>query len=192
MPSSIANDLVLLSQPALSKVHPILKGRVEELIVVLADEESLRFAAHMGLRTFEMQQALYAQGRLPLEEVNYLRKLAGWGPIPVQENRRKVTNARAGSSFHNYGLAVDIVEDGDPDRAGIQWSWANNKAYLTIGKHTKRVGLEWGGFWRSATDYPHVQLTGGLSWQQAYEMYHPNVAGVGMKAVWSYISNYYA
>jgi peptidoglycan L-alanyl-D-glutamate endopeptidase CwlK len=190
MPSSIANDLVLLSQPALSKVHPILKGRVEELIVVLADEAHLYFGAHMGLRSYEVQAALYAQGRLHYLEVNQLRQKAGLPRILPAEAEKKVTNAPAGSSFHNYGLAVDIVEDGDPNRAGIQWSWASNKAYLKIGQYTKRVNLEWGGFWRSAIDYPHVQLTAGLTWQQAKQMYSPNIAGMGMKVIWDYVSRH--
>jgi peptidoglycan L-alanyl-D-glutamate endopeptidase CwlK len=192
MPSSIANDLVLLSQPALSKVHPILKGRVEELIVVLADEAHLYFAAHMGLRSYEVQAALYAQGRLLYLEVNQLRQKAGLPRILPAEAAKKVTNAPAGKSWHNYGLAVDIVEDGDPNKAGIQWSWANTKSYLKIGQYATRVGLSWGGFWKAFKDYPHVELIGDLSLAKAKEMYSPNIAGIGQKVIDSYISNYYA
>lgn len=122
----------------------------------------------MGLRTMAEQQALYAQGRQPLNVVNNLRTQAGLPPITAEENKGKVTDLRFG--FHNVGLAVDLVEDGDTNKIGIQWSWKAIKDYIQLGSIAKRVGLEWGGFWKSWKDYPHVQLTGGVSEPQAKEM----------------------
>lgn len=138
------------SQPALVGVHPTLIVRVMNLITHLGNED-IPFGAFMGLRTFKQQDALWAQGRtLP-------------GKI--------VTKAKGGESFHNFGLAVDMVEDGDVTRAGIQWSWSNNADYLKVGSVTKDCGLEWGGFWKAFKDYPHVQLTGGLSLAEANKIY---------------------
>jgi len=117
----------------------------------------------MGLRTWEEQDALYAKGRTKPGE--------------------KVTKARGGESWHNFGLAVDLVEDGDPNKAGIQWSWANNLDYLKIGKFAEQCNLEWGGFWKSFKDYPHVELTAGLSLVMARNLYH---AG-GLSKVWANI-----
>ena len=55
------------------------------------------FRVTMGLRTIDEQNTLYAQGRT----------------VPGQI----VTNAPGGTSYHNYGLAVDICEmvNGQPD-----------------------------------------------------------------------------
>lgn len=148
------------SAPTLAQVHPALAQCCLQLIHKLA-EEGLSFGAFMGLRTFETQRALFAQGRESLVLVNVLRGQAGLGEISGVDNHKTVTTKQVG--FHNFGLAVDLVEDGDPSHAGIQWSWARNVDYLSIGKYTKDLGLAWGGFWKSFRDYPHVELTGGLT-----------------------------
>lgn len=65
----------------------------------------------------------------------------------------KVTNAKGGYSWHNFGLAADF---------GV---FANGK-YLTddsfynkYGKLSREItGLEWGGDWKSFVDFPHLQL----------------------------------
>lgn len=162
---NIKQDLLTNSEPVLQKVHPVLAERVRSLISMLADS-GYYFGAHMGLRTMDEQAALFAQGRQSLLTVNELRYKAGWLPIADWQNKR-VTNARAGKSWHNFGLAVDIVEDGNPDKIGIQWSWASTKSYLKIGTFTQTVGLGWGGFWKSFVDLPHVELTCGMTLEEA-------------------------
>jgi peptidoglycan L-alanyl-D-glutamate endopeptidase CwlK len=159
-------ELLAGSQKALNQGHPLLRQRVEKLIELLA-YDGLYFGAFMGLRSIAEQDALYAQGRTTPGKI--------------------VTNAKGGSSWHNFGLAVDLVEDGDPSRAGIQWSWANNAAYLKIGKKAEAAGLEWGGFWKSFKDYPHVQLIGDLTLQRAKYL----VAVGGLEEVWKRITDYY-
>jgi hypothetical protein len=71
----------------------------------------------------------------------------------------KVTNARGGQSFHNYGLAIDVVimKNGKPD-----WSKLPDDA-VKIGI---KFGFEWGGNWSSFKDYPHFQMTFGQSINQ--------------------------
>jgi peptidoglycan LD-endopeptidase CwlK len=130
----------------------------------------LPFYLYMGLRTFECQDELYAQGRtLP-------------GKI--------VTNARGGDSLHNYGLAADFVLDGVPEKPGIQWSW-DTKAdfnadgrndWMQMGEIAESSGLEWGGRWKRLPDLPHVQNTYGLTLAEIKEIYR---SGHGIKAVWS-------
>lgn len=84
---------------------------------------------------------------------------------------KKVTNARGGQSFHNYGLAVDIVllqdKDGNGSHETASWDtkvdfdgdgqsdWAEVVAVFKI------YGWEWGGDWNSFPDYPHFQKTYG-------------------------------
>lgn len=66
----------------LSRVHPLLKAKVAQLLMNLAAfGKDVRVV--QGLRTFAEQDALFAK-------------------------RPKVTNARGGQSNHNYGLAVDL------------------------------------------------------------------------------------
>lgn len=93
-------------------------------------------------RDAEAQDALYAQGRTTPGRI--------------------VTNARAGQSWHNYGMAFDVV----PIRAGKPvWNTTGLDAYLwrQVGEIGKRCGLEWAGEWKRFREYPHFQWTGGLT-----------------------------
>lgn len=68
-----------------------------------------------------------------------------------------VTNAKPGDSYHNYGLAFDVVPVAyktlpDWNPAGPLWQ--------KVGAIGKSFGLEWGGDWTPAKrDLPHFQLT---------------------------------
>jgi peptidoglycan LD-endopeptidase CwlK len=92
-----------------------------------------------GARTYSEQTSLYAQGR------------AKPGPI--------VTNAKAGSSLHNFACAIDL---------GL---FVNGKYSAKLADYDKIAKVvkadphpeEWGGDWRTLHDAPHYQLTGGLS-----------------------------
>jgi len=144
-------------------VHPRLK-EIAEIIIDNLALNGVYFGVHMGLRSWAVQHALYSQGRETLANVNLYRKAAGLPPIPASENEHRVTKAPAGSSWHNFGLAVDLVEDGDPNKAGIQWSWASTVNYLKIGTESKNFPeLEYGGFWKSLKDYPHIEMHGTLT-----------------------------
>ena len=67
---------------------------------------------------------------------------------------RKVTNAKAGESAHNFGLALDFVPmvNGKPvwDEGHDAWRKAGNLA--------ASYGLEWAGTWTRFREYPHVQV----------------------------------
>ena len=91
-------------------------------------------------RSSEEQDRLYAQGRTAPGNV--------------------VTNARGGSSFHNWKVALDFC----PVKNGVaQW---NDKALFTkIGIIGESCGFEWGGRWTSFLDLPHLQYTAGYSLQ---------------------------
>lgn len=87
-----------------------------------------------GFRTFERQDELYAQGR-------------------NGDTRPKVTNAKAGESLHNYGVAFDIVFR----KEGYDGPWD------LVGKEGEALGLEWGGRWTELVDKPHFQLMFGYT-----------------------------
>lgn len=101
-----------------------------------------------GLRTFPEQAELYALGRT--------KRNVDWQKNPPFGG--KVTNAKPGQSFHNFGIAVDFALDKDTTRAGLQPDWAP-AAYTVLGEEAAKLHLvEWGGRWTSFKDYPHVQV----------------------------------
>ena len=94
-----------------------------------------------GTRTYEQQDALYAQGRTT--------------PGP------RVTNARGGQSNHNFGLAWDI---GIFDNSGRYVT--QTYQYEALGPKIMGLDLypiEWGGNWKSLKDYPHYEYGTGLN-----------------------------
>lgn len=126
-----------ISEKRIEQLHPkvraIFKAFIEEA------EESLNVTLRIvqGLRTIAEQNALYAQGRTK----------------PGQ----KVTNAKGGSSYHNYGLAIDLVEMKNGEA-----NW--NFKYELLIPFAKKYNLVWGGTFKSIVDKPHFELTFGYKW----------------------------
>lgn len=89
-------------------------------------------------RDDESQTALYAQGR--------------------STPGKKVTNAKAGQSFHNYRIAFDFcpVVNGKAQ-------WNNAATFTKCGEIAEQIGLEWAGRWKSFKELAHCQFTGGLT-----------------------------
>jgi len=109
-----------------------------------------------GVRTFAEQDALYAIGRT------------------TGTPGSKVTNAKGGQSYHNYGVAVDFARI-----VNSKAVWAKSD-YTTLGTEAAKLGLDWGGAWTSFVDIPHVQLKVKLGTLQAA---YGNGSG-GIAAVW--------
>lgn len=74
---------------------------------------------------------------------------------------RKYTRSAGGKSKHQYGLAVDLVAmvDGQPQ-------WDNVKLWNKIGVEGEKLGLRWGGRWKSPYDPAHFEWSGGLTTYQ--------------------------
>jgi peptidoglycan L-alanyl-D-glutamate endopeptidase CwlK len=99
------------------------------------------------LRTFEEQDALYQKGRTR--------------PGP------KVTNAKPGSSFHQYGLAIDFCLE-----VNGKLKWVVDKNWMIVVECFKKYGFEWGGDWKSFKDNPHVEKTFGFTWKELLALYN--------------------
>ena len=85
-----------------------------------------------GTRSYDEQNALYEQGR--------------------SQPGRIVTNARGGYSNNNFGIAFDIgVFEGGR-------YLDESPAYKAVGALGMKLGLEWGGNWKTIQDEPHFQL----------------------------------
>jgi peptidoglycan L-alanyl-D-glutamate endopeptidase CwlK len=64
------------------------------------------------------------------------------------------TKARAWRSWHQYGLAVDIVAM----TPGGDWSWDKKHDWRGLGNIGKAYGLTWGGDFKRIKDMVHFQL----------------------------------
>ena len=104
-----------------------------------------------GLRTFEDQAVIYGKGRS-----SYIYKGKQYGNPKV----KKVSNAKPGTSFHNYGLALDFVTC---DGYGKNIDWVVGPKWRRAAAIAKELGFTWGGDWNSFQDYPHLQYDGGLT-----------------------------
>ena len=145
------------SEVMLLKVHPGLARRVRAL---LADCEAAGSPMRVtqGLRDETTQTALYAQARQPLTEVNRLRKLACLAPLHAHENDYPVTNAKAGYSWHGYGLAIDLCYA----TGSLYEELDHTLSWAAIGDMVESHGLTWGGRF-TKPDRPHIQWAGGLA-----------------------------
>lgn len=157
-----------IDKPTKDKIklaHPKLRDELTEIVekinkAVLTGNAKVRITH--TLRSFEEQDALYAQGRETLEKVNEKRKIANLKPIKQFENTR-VTNAKAGDSFHNFGVAADMVLIVN----GITASWDTKKDWdkdtesdwMEVVKVFEDKGWKWGGRFLSFKDMPHFEKT---------------------------------
>lgn len=105
-------------------------------------KHNVTFEVLSGLRSYSQQAALYAQGRTRLGKI--------------------VTKARPGSSWHNYGLAIDL----GLFKAGVYLDEKNpalaDRVYAELGALAKTMDIEWAGYWTSFTETPHFQYRPGI------------------------------
>ena len=119
------------SEKVIGKLHPRVQAYARALYFK-AREHGLTIQIVSGLRSYAEQDALYAQGRT--------------------EPGNVVTNARAGHSNHNFGIAFDVGLFERNEYLG------ESPMYKAVGALGEELGLEWGGNWRTLVDQPHFQL----------------------------------
>jgi hypothetical protein len=83
---------------------------------------------------------------------------------------RKYTRSAGGKSKHQYGLAVDLV----PVVKGVA-VWENETLWKKIGYEGEKLGLRWGGRWKSPYDPAHFEWSGGLTTYQLSAGYLPKI-----------------
>ncbi|HND28783.1 MAG TPA: peptidoglycan-binding protein [Myxococcota bacterium] len=144
-----------------SKLNPTVKGMVKK---VLANTQAAGLNPYLfeGHRTMERQRELYAQGRTKPGSI--------------------VTKVNAGGSWHNYGVAVDIVFY---DAKGKNPSWgAPSKDWKVLHKHAKAAGFTTGGFdW--GWDMPHMEYH--PKWGPSASTLLSTYNAGGLEAVWKKI-----
>lgn len=136
-------------------IHPVLRDEVREIYDVICERVSKKAAVRFThtLRTFKEQAEIYAKGRTAPGKI--------------------VSNARPGRSWHNYGMAVDIVllvgggalwdirtdfdGDGRPD-------WM--EAVQVFKEYGWEAGIDW-----KFSDPPHFQKTLGNTIDQMHKRF---------------------
>jgi peptidoglycan L-alanyl-D-glutamate endopeptidase CwlK len=141
----------------INNLHPAIRQRARQFINAAA-AQGIMLRITDGLRTFAEQDELYAQGRTKPGAI--------------------VTNAKGGQSYHNYGLAIDVVEI--KNGKGL-WENPNWPKIAALGKS---FGFAWGGDFKNLRDLPHLEYTGGLTIPQLLAKYNAGQLDNG-----GYISN---
>ncbi|UNL92753.1 peptidase M15 [Paenibacillus polymyxa] len=125
-----------------------IQRKAAELLIDFAYACGVPIVITQGLRTIDEQNGLYAQGRSKPGQI--------------------VTNARGGYSYHNFGVAIDFALL-LPDGKNVSWDMRRDgdgdgiADWDEVVAEAKRIGWNWGGDWRSFKDYPHFEMTFGLS-----------------------------
>ena len=131
-----------ITNERIKKLDPRIRCIIKHLINLMEDRYNIKMRVTDGFRSYFEQGELYKKGR------------SKKGPI--------VTWAKAGSSYHNYGLAVDIctIENGK--------AYWKIKDYELFNKEAVKYGGEWG---ISFKDKPHFQFRFGKHWKKYLEEY---------------------
>lgn len=137
-----------VSNKRIATLHPKLREEAQKLFDKINNEVLTGRAKMRVTRAYATaaeQNALYAQGRTKPGKI--------------------VTNARAGYSMHNYGLALDfcLIIDGRSaswDMLG-DYDKDGKKDWTEIVEVFKKAGWEWSGEWKTFKEYCHVQKAFG-------------------------------
>lgn len=155
-------DLITLQR--IEKIHPKLKAELhqiyKEICEALTGKVGCRFV--QVLRTFAEQDALYAQGR-------------------NGNKQQKVTDAKGGQSYHNYGLAIDFCllldknQDNKISSDEIIWDRQtdidkdNILDWMEVVKIFQKYGWTWGASWK---DFPHFEKSFGYKTSALLKKYN--------------------
>ncbi|SMF89603.1 peptidoglycan L-alanyl-D-glutamate endopeptidase CwlK [Paenibacillus uliginis N3/975] len=142
----ILPDLDKEDAPPVTGIHPVVLDQKNKLVAKVR-EIGIKIIITDGYRSDEEQNRLYKQGRSTEGDI--------------------VTNAQAGESMHNYGLAIDFalqLKDGS-----VIWDMeydgnGNGRSdWMEVVAIAKDLGFQWGGDWTNFPDYPHLQIDFGLT-----------------------------
>jgi len=144
----------------LTTLHPKFRDSAiqawEEAQAAMPD--NVKIIVTQGYRTFEESDKLYAKGRTE--------------PGP------RVTNSKAGQSYHNYGLAFDfeMITNGKPD-------WVVGPNWMKVVEIMKKHGMAWGGDFKSILDTPHFENRFGYNWRDLLQLHQQGRVIPGTKYV---------
>jgi len=126
----------MINSRKIDDLHPLVQKKCLDFIHE-CKKQGIDVIITSTYRDGESQNALYAQGRT--------------------KPGKKVTNAKAGQSYHNWKVAFDFcpVVNGKAQ-------WDDLDTFTKCGEIAESLGLEWAGRWKSFKELAHCQYTGGL------------------------------
>uniref|UniRef100_UPI00117A425C M15 family metallopeptidase n=1 Tax=Gilliamella bombi TaxID=1908521 RepID=UPI00117A425C len=127
-------------------LHPRIRQNAVDFINDVEEQFGIQLRVTTGLRTIDEQNRLYEQGRTTSGNI--------------------VTWVRGGYSYHNYGLAIDVIEIKDKK---VNW---DENVLIRISSVGIRNGFSWGGNWKKQKDYPHFEITFGYKASELLEKYN--------------------
>ena len=127
----------MINSRKIEDLHPTVQKMCNDFIKKCADV-GIDILITSTYRDLASQAEIYAQGRT--------------------KPGKKVTNAPAGKSFHNWKVAFDFC----PVKNG-KAMWSDTATFERCGVIAESCGLEWAGRWRTMKELAHCQYTGGLT-----------------------------
>lgn len=145
-----------------ANVNPQFRTRMTDTIRDMR-KEGASMVVTDGFRDYQRQDQLYAQGRT------------------APGNR--VTGARGGQSWHNYGVAADATfHDNNGQPTWTPDGQQDSPLWQRYGAKGAAHGLEWGGNWRNP-DRPHHELHPGQGPGDA-RTHEQTLRNQGLQRVW--------
>ena len=142
------------NQIHIDKLHPAIRDKTIEMLSNL-NENGINVEIVSSMRTIEEQNALYAIGR-----DKDGKKIEG---------EKIVTNAKGGTSNHNFGLAFDVeVYD---DKGKKDWN-DKGESWQAVIKEGEKQGFTSGStFVNPKNDFPHFENMFGYSTSELKKLY---------------------
>lgn len=143
----------IISIPRAEKLHP----RVREEVKTGVDSAEAKLPANYSVRLVQTLRTFGEQAGIANQDHD---GKDNDGDGRIDEPDEHVTNAKAGQSYHNYGLAFDfcLLIDG-------KVSWKIDKYWMIVVDTFKALGYVWGGDFHSIQDNPHLEKTFGFNWR---------------------------
>lgn len=138
-PNSYSVVKGMVNSKKLEDLHPVVQELCRKHIEACR-KRGVEIIVTNTLRDAEYQAYLYSLGRT--RPGNIVTNMQQIGP-------------------HAFGLAYDVV----PVVKG-KAVWNNNRLWEIVGEEGMRLGLVWGGKWKSIVDKPHFEYTDGLTASQ--------------------------
>lgn len=142
-----------ISLDRIDKLHPLIREDVKSILEECSTC-NIPIRITQGWRSIKEQNDLYAIGRT--------------------RHGTKVTNAKGGMSWHNYGLAFDFVLL-SPNGKDVIWNrntdinHDNKYDWLEVVEIALAYHFQWGGSWKTFKDYPHFEKTFGMTIGEAFQ-----------------------
>lgn len=126
----------MINSCKIEDLHPVVQELCRKHIAACA-ARGVTIQVTNTLRDAEYQAYLYSLGRTKPGNIVTNMKLVG---------------------PHAFGLAYDVVPVVDGKA-----QWNDNRLWAITGEEGKKLGLTWGGDWKSIIDKPHFEYTVGLT-----------------------------